>query len=610
MADTSFARGRSTRRPASSTELEGRWSGLGFSGSTSGYTPYDGFPRDPGRVEQFLPSQSMSMPPVDPAVDASHYKHWQLVLHGRVAVLRLRVDPLAPLRPGYELKRNTYDLGVDLELADLVQRLRFEHPQVGCVMITGTEAEVFCAGANIQMLGLSTHAQKVNFCKFTNETRLAMEDASANSGQVYLAAISGSASGGGYELALACDHILFIDDGSAAVSLPEVPLLGVLPGTGGLTRVTDKRRVRRDRADYFCTTPEGLRAPRALEWSLVDEIAPPSQFEEAAMRRASELASRSDRPPDVSGIVLPPIQRVVTDAGIRYDHLSIEIDRSSRSATFTVQGPSGAAPVDVQGIQTQGADFWPLALARELDDAILYLRFNEDSIGLWLLRSVGELASVAAYDDLLSAHLGDWFVREIVLFWRRTLKRLDLSARSTTALIEPGSCFAGTLLELVLAADRSYMFDGEPEEGNDAPFLLLTEMNFGSLAMSNGLSRLESRFYSDPDHVNALRSNVGRDLSASEVDRLGLVTFFPDELDWDDEIRVASEERASFSPDALSALEANLRFSGPETMETKIFGRLSAWQNWVFLRENAAGDRGALRRYGTGRQPEFDWQRS
>ena len=549
---------------------------------------------------------------VEFATGPEDYRHWHLHIDGAVALLELDVDEAAGQRPGYALKRNSYDLGVDIELADAVQRLRFEHPEVGCVVITAMNAEIFCAGANIQMLGQSTHAQKVNFCKFTNETRLAMEDASAHSGQVYLCALNGPASGGGYELALACDYTMLIDDGSAAVALPEVPLLGVLPGTGGLTRLTDKRHVRPDRADFFCTTPEGLRGERALDWGLVDELVPPSQFDQRVRARAQEhAAAGGDRP--TRGIELPVIERRIEESSLRYPNLTIEIDRTARTATFAIRGPA-SVPASAEEIHQQGADCWPLALARELDDAFLHFRFNEPTIGHWLLRSHGDLAAVAAIDDLLDAAGDDWLVRETISMIRRMLKRLELSARSTTALIEPGSCFAGWLFELALAGDRSYMLDG-PWDGpgdtaKDVAKIRLSPLNFGALAMGNGLSRLATRFLGQDQASASLRGEQGVDLDAAQADKLGLVTFTPDAIDWDDEIRVALEARASFSPDGLTGLEANLRFPGPETIETKIFGRLSAWQNWVFLRENASGEAGALRRYGTGQQPEFDWKRT
>ena len=545
---------------------------------------------------------------VEFATSPAQYQHWDLRLEGAVAVQEMDVDEGAGLQPGYDLKRNSYNLGVDIELADAVQRLRFEHPEVGCVVITSTNAEVFCAGANIQMLGQSTHAHKVNFCKFTNETRLAMEDASAHSRQVYLCALNGPASGGGYELALACDYVLLIDDGNAAVALPELPLLGVLPGTGGLTRLTDKRHVRRDRADFFCTTADGLRGERALEWGLVDELLPPSQFDERMRERATEFAAAGGARPE-HGIELAPVERRIEGESMRYRHLAVAIDRRARTATFVVSGPT-SVPASVEQIHGEGAAFWPLALARELDDAFLHLRFNEGEIGHWLLRSEGDPASVTAIDELLAREGDDWLVRETVSMLRRTLKRLELSARSSTALIEPGSCFGGWLLELALAADRSYMLEGPWDGAEESASIRLSALNLGGLEMSNGLSRLATRFLGQPEAVGALERRTGVDLEAAEAEELGLVTFALDAIDWHDEVRVAIEARASYSPDGLTGLEANLRFPGPETMETKIFGRLSAWQNWVFLRENASGEAGALRRYGTGQQAAFDWQRT
>ena len=544
--------------------------------------------------------------PIDFRTRPERYRHWTLSVDGRVALLELRVDPDATLRPGYVLKRNSYDLGVDIELADAVQRLRFEHPEVGCVVITSADAEVFCAGANIQMLSGATHGHKVNFCKFTNETRLAMEDASAASGQRYLCALGGPASGGGYELALACDEILLIDDGNSAVALPELPLLGVLPGTGGLTRLVDKRRVRRDRADYFATLPEGIRGRRALEWGLVDELVPRSQFSERVAARAAALAAESDRPSAAIGVALPPLERTLDGDSLRYEYVSVAIDRERRLAEFEIAGPSGPQPATPDAIAEAGAAYWPLALARQLDDAMLHLRLNEEQIGTWLLRTVGDGSAVAAIDGTLMQHADHWLVREITRLSCRTLKRLDLSARSTIALIEPGSCFVGTLLELALAADRSYMLDGS----DNTVSIGVTAMNFGPLPMSNGLPRLATRFLGDTGHIDRLSATIGQEIDATRADELGLVTFVPDQIDWQDEVRLALEARASYSPDALTGLEANLRFAGPETLETKIFGRLSAWQNWIFQRDNAAGEAGALRRYGSGQQPEYRWERT
>ena len=535
------------------------------------------------------------------------YRHWKMSIDGRVATLAMDVQVDGGLAPGYELKLNSYDLGVDIELYDAIQRLRFEHPEVGAVVLTSAKDKVFCAGANIKMLGLSSHAHKVNFCKFTNETRNGIEDASDNSGQRYLCAVNGTAAGGGYELALATDHIILVDDGTSAVSLPEVPLLAVLPGTGGLTRVVDKRHVRRDHADVFCTVTEGIKGARALEWRLVDEIQPRSKMAEAVRKRAEEFAQGTDRPADAKGIELTPLRRDITDDAIAYDNLTIALDRKGRTAALTVQAPNEPVPAGIDAIHAAGDDFWPLAVARQLDDAILHLRANEPELGTWILRSEGDGDLVAGADAQLEEHGGDWLVREIVLFLKRVFKRLDVTSRSLIALIEPGSCFTGTLLELVLAADRSYMLDGALEGDNRPPATLRpTSMNFGAYPMPNGLSRLATRFLDAPDRVQAIKAKTGEDIDALEAEALGLVTFAPDDLDWSDEIRIAIEERASFSPDALTGMEASLRFAGPETIETKIFGRLSAWQNWIFQRPNAVGEDGALRLFGTGKQAKFD----
>ena len=546
---------------------------------------------------------------VDFATSPSQYKHWRLEVDGRVARLSLDVQEDQPLVPGYELKLNSYDLGVDIELYDAVQRLRFEHPEVGAVVITSAKDRVFCAGANIKMLGQSGHGFKVNFCKFTNETRNSMEDASANSGQTYICAINGPAAGGGYELALACDHILLIDDGSSTVSLPELPLLAVLPGTGGLTRLVDKRGVRHDHADFLCTTSEGIRGNRALDWRLVDQLAPRSAFDEAVTKLASETAAKSDRPASAQGIDLTPLERQVDADQIRYEYVKIVLDRELGVANILIQGPSGAPQSSLEYIHDAGDKFWPLALARQLDDAILHLRLNENETGTWVFRTKGDKNLVAAYDDLLLKHASDWLVREITLYLKRTLKRLDVSSRSLVTLIEPGSCFTGTLLELALAADRCYMLDGEFEDDADsaAPAAVrLTGMNFGPLPMVNGITRLEGRFLGRPEAIDAIMERTGNDLDAHAAFDLGLVTFIPDDIDWEDEVRLALEERSSFSPDALTGMEASLRFGGPETMESKIFGRLSAWQNWIFQRPNASGEQGALQLYGTGTKPLFD----
>ena len=536
------------------------------------------------------------------------YRHWKLALENGVAYLTMDVNEDGGLKPGYKLKLNSYDLGVDIELADAVQRLRFEHPEIGAVVIRSERDRVFCSGANINMLGLSTHDHKVNFCKFTNETRLAIEDASQHSGQTYICSINGIAAGGGYELALACEQILLADDGSSAVSLPELPLLAVLPGTGGLTRLVDKRLVRRDHADFFCTTAEGLRGKRAQEWRLVDRLIPPSKLADETKKIAEETAAKSTRPKNAKGIALPIVERAIDGDTIRYGHLTVEIDREGRSAKLRLNGPEAAPPAD---IHAAGATFWPLALARDLDDAMMHLRLNETEIGTWVLTSQGDAALVEAYDALLAKNASNWLVQEIVLYWKRTLKRLDVSSRSLIALVEPGSCFTGTLLEIVLAADRSYMLDGTVEGSNlPAATLGLTEMNFGPYPMGNGLTRLTTRFLSDPKHVDVLKEEIGEALDAEAADEAGLVTFTPDDIDWEDEVRLAVEERAGFSPDGLIGMEANLRFAGPETMETKIFARLSAWQNWIFQRPNATGPEGALKLYGTGKQSKYDRKRA
>jgi benzoyl-CoA-dihydrodiol lyase len=547
---------------------------------------------------------------IDFRTEPGRYRHWKLSFEGPVATLALAVDEKGGLAPGYELKMNSYDLGVDIELYDAVQRLRFEHPEVRAVVITSARERVFSAGANIKMLAASSHQHKVNFCKFTNETRLAIEDASACSGQRYLCAVNGPAAGGGYELALAADWIALIDDGASAVSLPEVPLLAVLPGTGGLTRLVDKRRVRRDHADFLCTVEEGVKGRRAVEWKLVDEVAPSSTFAQAIAARARTMAETSDRPSDAKGIALPPLARSQKGDGIDYGVLSVDIDRAARVATLTAKGPEASAPADAAAILDQGARFWPLALARALDDAILHLRFNEPAIGVWVLKSEGDGALVAGYDALLQVESKHWLVREIVLYWKRTLKRLDMTSRSLYALVEPGSCFAGFLMELVLAADQSFMLEGRMN-GDNRPqaAVRLSGLNFGPLPMGNGLTRLETRFLDDHQAVARAAAAKDRDLEAGEAKELGLVTFAPDDIDWEDEVRIAIEARASFSPDALTGMEANLRFAGPETMETKIFGRLTAWQNWIFQRPNAAGEQGALKLYGTGRRADYKRER-
>jgi benzoyl-CoA-dihydrodiol lyase len=545
---------------------------------------------------------------IDFQTDPTRYRHWRLSFDGPVAMLTMDVDPAGGLMDGYELKLNSYDLGVDIELADAVQRLRFEHPEVKTVVLRSGKEGVFCAGANIRMLGQASHGHKVNFCKFTNETRLSIEDASANSGQTYLAAIAGTAAGGGYELAVTADHIMLIDDRRSSVSLPELPLLAVLPGTGGLTRLTDKRRVRRDRADIFCTAEEGVRGQRAVEWRLVDEIVPPSIWEAKVHERALELAARSDRD-GAKGIVLTALDRSISDDAISYPNVKVALDRAGRYARITLVGPTGL-PGDLRGIHDSGAAFWPLAMARELDDALLHLRLNEPSIGLLVFRSAGDPADVLAVDSLLEQYQSDWLVREIRLLLKRVFKRVDMMARSLIALIEPGSCFAGTLAELVFAADRSVMFAGTSAGDNrGAATLHLSALNFSAFPMGNGLSRLANRFYGEPEAIEEAAGLIGETLDGDTAEERGLVTCAYDGIDWDDEVRLVLEERASFSPDALTGLEANLRFVGPETMETRIFGRLTAWQNWIFQRPNAVGETGSLKRYGSGVRPDFNTER-
>ncbi|MGY1615436.1 2,3-epoxybenzoyl-CoA dihydrolase [Geodermatophilus sp. SYSU D00691] len=559
------------------------------------------------------PATTSEAPP-EVSFDTSpeRYKHWRLAVDGEIATLTLDVAEDGGIVPGYELKMNSYDLGVDIELHDAVQRIRFEHPEVKAVVVTSGKERMFCAGANIKMLAASPHSWKVNFCKFTNETRNGIEDASAHSGLPFLAAVNGAAAGGGYELALACDQIVLVDDNSSAVSLPEVPLLGVLPGTGGLTRVVDKRGVRRDLADVFSTTAEGVRGRRAVEWRLVDATVKARDFDAEIARRAAEAAATSTRPgAGTTGISLTPLQREVDGDTTRYPHVRVVLDRGSGTATLTVHGPT-TVPGGVEELHEQGDAAWLLAATRELDDAILRLRTNELEIGTWLLRTEGDPAVVAAYDEFLLAHRDDWLVTETVGFYRRTLKRLDTTSRSLFALVEPGSCFVGTLAEIALAADRQYMLEGQFEDDDDpAPpaVLRLDAFNTGLLPMSNGLSRLQVRFLGSADELAAAEAAVGRDLLAADAAELGLVTGTPDDIDWEDEIRLLVEERASFSPDALTGMEANLRFAGHETPETKVFGRLTAWQNWIFQRPNAAGPEGALRRYGTGKRADYDRKR-
>ena len=548
---------------------------------------------------------------IDFQTSPAQYKHWRLAYEGPVATLFMDVDENGGLFEGYQLKLNSYDLGVDIELADAVQRLRFERPDIGAVVLRSGKDRVFCAGANIRMLGQAAHAHKVNFCKFTNETRNALEAAGAESGQFYICAVRGSCAGGGYELALACDRILLADDASSAVSLPEAPLLAVLPGTGGLTRLTDKRKVRRDLADVFCTAEEGVRGKRAAEWRLVDEVIPNKAFDEAVAARAREFAGRGgDRPAE--GVALPPLQReIAEDGGVRYSLVDVAVDRAARRATLTLQGPDEEAPASVAALHAQGAQSWALRLARELDDALLHLRFNEEELGLLVFKTAGAPNKVLAHETFLVAHREtDWLAREILLFWKRVLKRIDLTSRSLAALIETGSCFAGPLAEIAFACDRSYMMKGAFEGDNRAPATLtLGASSFGLMPMSNGLTRLQTRFLGEPESTEAAQRREGEPLDAEAALRLGLVTFAYDDVDWDDEVRIFMEERASFSPDALTGLEANLRFAGPETMETRIFGRLTAWQNWIFGRANAVGATGALKRYGTGQRGEFDMRR-
>ncbi|MDO9571652.1 MAG: 2,3-epoxybenzoyl-CoA dihydrolase [Hydrogenophaga sp.] len=545
---------------------------------------------------------------VDYRTEPSQYRHWKLAFDGAVATLAIDIDEDAGIRPGYKLKLNSYDLGVDIELHDALNRIRFEHPEVKTVVVTSGKDRVFCSGANIFMLGVSTHAWKVNFCKFTNETRNGIEDTSKHSGLKFLAALNGACAGGGYELALACDQILLVDDRSSAVSLPEVPLLGVLPGTGGLTRVTDKRHVRHDLADIFCTTSEGVRGQKAVDWRLVDAVAKPQQFAAAVSERAAQLAAQSDRPADAKGVSLPRVERTDSADGIAYTYVNVAIDRAKRHATLTLKAPSGAQPTDLAGIEAAGAAWYPLQMARELDDAILNLRTNELDIGTWILKTEGDAAAVLANDALMLAHQDHWFVRETIGALRRTFARLDVSSRSLFALIEEGSCFAGTLAELAFCADRAYML-ALPDDADKAPKLQLSEFNFGFLPMVNDQSRLQRRFYEEAAPMEAVRGVIGKALDADAAFALGLVTAAPDDIDWADEVRLALEERAAMSPDALTGLEANLRFAQKENMATRVFGRLTAWQNWIFQRPNAVGEKGALKVYGKGDKAQFDMNR-
>jgi benzoyl-CoA-dihydrodiol lyase len=543
---------------------------------------------------------------LDFRTDPSRYKHWRLTFDGPVATLTMDVAEDGGIRPGYKLKLNSYDLGVDIELHDALQRIRFEHPEIRSVVIASAKNRIFCSGANIYMLGLSSHAWKVNFCKFTNETRNGIEDASAHSGLKFLAALNGTCAGGGYELALACDEIVLIDDRSSAVSLPELPLLGVLPGTGGLTRVTDKRKVRRDHADIFCTNPDGVRGQRAKDWRLVDAIVKPQQFAEHIKQRARQLAEQSDRPTNANGITLTPLERTADQTGLHYKFVDVQYNREARTATVTLRAPESVTKKTPDQVLSAGANWWPLQMARELDDAILTLRISEQDLGLWLFKTSGDPDAVIATDDFLVAHQDNWFVREVLGMLRRTFARIDVTSRSLFAIIEPNSCFAGSLLELALAADRVYMQD--TQEGDQAT-IALSKINFGGLPMTNHLSRLAARFYQDAAQIDALRALIGKKLSAKEALDAGLVTSAPDDLDWQDELRQAIESRAAQSPDALTGLEANLRFGVNETLETRIFGRLTAWQNWIFIRPNAVGANGALKVYGTGAPVKFNWER-
>ena len=542
--------------------------------------------------------------------DPSRYKHWKLSVDGDIATLAMDVDEKGGLYEGYELKLNSYDLGVDIELADALQRLRFEHPDVKVVLLRSGKPRVFCAGANIRMLAGATHADKVNFCKFTNETRNGIEDSSEFSGQKTICVVTGACAGGGYELALAADHIMLVDDGSSAVSLPELPLLAVLPGTGGLTRVTDKRKVRRDHADVFCTTEEGVKGKRAVDWRLVDEVVAAPKLEQIVTERAKEFAAKSNRPSGAKGVALTPLNRKANGETIEYKSVTVALSRGERIATITLRGPDVPPPAAAEDMIKLGADFWPLRLARELDDAILDIRANEGDIAVIVFKSEGDPEQVLSYDAFLEANKSNWLAREISLYWKRVLKRVDLTSRSLVAIIEPGSCFAGTLAEIVLACDRSYMLIGQLNGGNQPPATIaLSNANFGAYPMPNGISRLESRFLDDNASLEAAKATIGQALDADAAEKAGLVTFAYDDIDWEDEIRIFLEERASFSPDGLTGLEANLRFGGPETMESKIFARLTAWQNWIFQRPNAVGEEGALRRYGTGQKPVFDTRR-
>ncbi|MBV7377640.1 2,3-epoxybenzoyl-CoA dihydrolase [Maritimibacter dapengensis] len=547
---------------------------------------------------------------IDFQTDPSKYHHWKVEYDGPVATVYMDVDENAGLFDGYKLKLNSYDLGVDIELADVVQRMRFEHPEVKTVVMKSAKDQVFCAGANIRMLGGAAHSHKVNFCKFTNETRNTFEAAEADSGQKWIAAVKGACAGGGYELALACNHIMLTDDSTSSVALPEVPLLAVLPGTGGLTRVTDKRKVRRDRADIFCSIEEGIKGKRAKDWRLVDEVIPNSKFEETVTERAREFAANSTKTDVEKGIELTPLNRTIDDKGVHYDLVEVEIDREGRKATITLSGPEADAPGSTDELLAQGAEGYMLKLARELDDAILHLRLNEMETGLWVFRTQGDPEAVTAHENMLLENDDFWLAGEILQYWKRVLKRIDVTSRSLAALVEHGSCYAGVLAEILFAVDRTYMMEDE-FEGDNRPTatVTLSESNFGRYPMGNDLSRLETRFLGEPESLTAAKENIGEALEAEEADELGLVTMILDDIDWDDEIRIFMEERASYSPDAMTGMEANLRFAGPETMETRIFGRLTAWQNWIFNRPNAVGENGALQRYGTGVRGEYNMER-
>jgi benzoyl-CoA-dihydrodiol lyase len=550
-------------------------------------------------------------PRVDYQTNPSQYKHWKLKVDGNVATLGADFDENGGLRPGYKLKLNSYDLGVDIELNDAINRIRFEHPEVQTVVLTSLKDKVFCSGANIFMLGLSSHGWKVNFCKFTNETRNGLEDSSKHSGLKFLAAVNGACAGGGYEVALACDEILLVDDRASSVSLPEVPLLGVLPGTGGLTRVTDKRKVRHDLADIFCTSQEGVRGQKAVDWRLVDAVAKPAAFAQAVQERAANLAKTSLRPGagvGAKGVALTPINRTVEANALRYTFVNVDIDRAKRIATFMVKAPTQTVEADVAAIESLGDQWFPIKLARELDDAILSMRTNELDIGTWIWKTEGSAANVLSMDAALAKNKDHWFVRETIGALRRSLSRIDVSSRSLFALIEPGSCFAGTYLEIALACDRQYQLS-LPDDAAKAPTITVGELNFGTYPMATGESRLERRFYSEQPALEAVRAVAGKALDGAAASHVGLVTGAPDDIDWGDEVRIALEERSAMNPDALTGMEANLRFNGKETMHTRVFGRLTAWQNWIFQRPNAVGDKGALKVYGKGDKASFDWNR-